>query len=287
MVRRAVLCLLPLVAYAQIPAPQPPPDVDQALRARVNEFFQDFVNSKFRDAMNLVAEDTQDEYLASAKLPIKDFEIREVKYSADFSKADVTLQIKRLWVLPAAALGPGGPDKNQLVVDVPMSTTWKIEKGKWVWTHEIKQDTWLTPMGASNVELVRRNSDGSVGGVPHGITQETVTAAAQKILQQTGLDKSEVSMPSSKPSTERVVFHNGAQGAVHLELSATELPGLAAKLERIDLNFGEDTVIQITYNPPRDAGGPVAVENVTPVVRLNVTPFNQLYEIKVHIGQAN
>jgi hypothetical protein len=284
MVRRAALCLLPLVAYAQVPAPQPPQDVDQALRARVNEFFQDFVNSKFRDAMSLVADDTQDEYLASAKLPIKDFEIRDVKYSDDFSKADVNLQIKRVWVLPVGALGPGGPDKNQLVVDVPMSTTWKIEKGKWVWTHEIKQDTWLTPMGASNVELVKRNSDGSVGGVPHGITQDSVAAAAQKILQQTGLDKSEVSLSPNKSSAERVVFHNGAQGAVHLELSATELPGFTAKLEKTELNFGEEAVIQISYNPPAQAAGATPAQNLSPSVRLNVTPFNQVYEIKVRIG---
>src|SRR5215469_8779517 len=97
MILRAALCLLPLVAYAQAPQVQPPPDVDQALRARVSEFFQDFVDSKFRDAMKLVAEDTQDEYLASAKTPIKSFEIRDVKYSADFAKADVTLQVKRVW----------------------------------------------------------------------------------------------------------------------------------------------------------------------------------------------
>src|SRR6516165_6361996 len=121
MVIRAALCLLPLIAFAQPQSPQPPPETDQALRARVTEFFQDFVDGKFRDAMNLVAEDTQDEYLSSAKTPMKEFKIRDVKYSGDdFSKADVTLEVKRLWLLPVAALGPGGMDKNQLVVDVPM-----------------------------------------------------------------------------------------------------------------------------------------------------------------------
>jgi hypothetical protein len=282
MVIRAALCLLPLIAFAQPQSPQPPPETDQALRARVTEFFQDFVDGKFRDAMNLVAEDTQDEYLSSAKTPMKEFKIRDVKYSGDdFSKADVTLEVKRLWLLPVAALGPGGMDKNQLVVDVPMTTTWKIEKGKWVWTHEVKPDTWLTPMGPSNVALVKPNADGTVSGVPHGITQETVAAAAQKILQQTGPDKSEIVLAADKPSTEKVTFHNGAQGVIHLDLFATQLPGFTAKLGKTDLNFGEDAVIQISYAP-----GAEPVQNLHPIVRLNVTPFNQAYDLKVSIGNT-
>ena len=39
---------------------QAPPDVDQALRARVNKFYQAHVDGKPRTAMPIVAEDTQD-----------------------------------------------------------------------------------------------------------------------------------------------------------------------------------------------------------------------------------
>lgn len=286
MALRAALCLLPLAAFAQAQQVQAPPDVDQALRARVSEFFQDFVDSKFRDAMKLVAEDTQDEYLASAKSPIKSFEIRDVKYSADFAKADVTLQVKRVWAVPAiviSQLGAQGAQAEPPIVDIPMTTTWKIEKGMWVWTHDLKADAWLTPMGPSNVELIRRNADGTVSGIPQQITPQSAAAAAQKILQQTGVNKTVVSLAADKPSSDKVVFHNSAQGSIHLELSVTSFPGFTAKLDKTDLNFGEDAVIQVSYNPPTEGLGS---QKALPVIRLSVTPFNQIHEIRVQIGAS-
>ena len=270
---RGVIYLLPLVAFAQTPAP---PDVDRALRASLTEFYQDFVDGKFRQAMDLVAEDTQEEYFASSKTPIKGFEIRTIKYSADFTKADVTVQVKREWRLPAAMIGPAGTQAP--IVDVPINTMWKIERGKWVWTHEIKPDTWITPMGPSNVELIKRNSDGAVTGVPHGITPDKVSAAALQILKPGGLDKSEVVLSATKFSSEKVVFHNAAQGSIQLEMSAPSLPGLTVKLDKTDLNLGEDATIQVGFDPPVDVTTPAPR---TAMVHLNVVPFNQGFDLKI------
>lgn len=58
----AALWLVPAAAIAQT-TPPAPPEVDQALRSRVTEFFQNFVDKKFRQAINLVADDTQDAVL--------------------------------------------------------------------------------------------------------------------------------------------------------------------------------------------------------------------------------
>src|SRR5690349_19556011 len=63
MLRFALPTLLAAVAFAQNPADpfnRPPAGVDQALRARIHEFFQYHVTQEFRKAEKVVAEDSQD-----------------------------------------------------------------------------------------------------------------------------------------------------------------------------------------------------------------------------------
>jgi hypothetical protein len=191
------------------------------------------------------------------------------------------VQVKREWRLPAAMIGPAGTQAP--IVDVPINTMWKIERGKWVWTHEIKPDTWITPMGPSNVELIKRNSDGAVTGIPHGITPDKVSAAALQILKSGGLDKSEVVLSATKFSSEKVVFHNAAQGSIQLEMSAPSLPGLTVKLDKTDLNLGEDATIQVGFDPPVDVTTPAPR---TAMVHLNVVPFNQGFDLKISFDSA-
>jgi hypothetical protein len=269
---RAVLLLLPIAAFAQS---APPAEVDQALRARVTEFFQNLVDAKFLPAMDLVAAETKDEYFASGKTPLKAFQIRDVKYSGDFTKAVVNLYVKRVWAI----------ETQQNIVDVDMSTTWKIENGKWVWYHEVAPDTWVTPMGPSNVELITRKADGTIGGIPQKLTQAAVDAAAQKILQQTGVDKPEITLPADKPSTERIIFHNGAQGSIRLELYPPRLPGLTVSIEKADLNFGEDAVLNVSYQPPPPVDGEAIPVPGPTAVFLVVIPFDKDFRIAVNFAQ--
>jgi len=272
MIRRILPVFLPLVAFAQTPSVQPPADVDAALRARVTEFFQDFVDGKYRAVMDLVAEDTQEEYFASGKAQIKQFNIRDIKYDSGFEHATVNSTVKRVWVISGKPVD----------VDVEMPMTWKLEKGKWVWTHERGPHDWLTPMGPSDVELVKRNGDGTVSGVPHNVTQDMVEAAAKKIMeqqQQTGFDKPAITLARDKASSEKVVFHNGVPGSVHLDLQAPKLPGFTVKLEKTDLNLGEDAVIQVSYAPSAGTAEPQPFS-----IRVVVAPFNQPFNIAVNFA---
>ena len=126
MLFRSALILLPIAALAQ-PAQDPPPEVDQALRARVTEFFNDHVEGAagFRKAMDLVAEDTKDYYFSALKIQFKSFKIDSIFYSDHFTRAIVTLSGKRMF-----RVSPQFPETE---ISQPMSTTWKIENGKWCW----------------------------------------------------------------------------------------------------------------------------------------------------------
>ncbi len=93
MLFRAAFVLLPVVAFAQTP----PPEVDEALRARVTEFFQYHVDANFRKAYELVAEDTKEQYFGAQKWQFKSFKIDSIKYSDNFTKAEVQVTGQRMW----------------------------------------------------------------------------------------------------------------------------------------------------------------------------------------------
>jgi hypothetical protein len=266
----AVFLSVPFLAFAQAPAPPPapPPAVDQALRARVNEFFQDFVNKKYLEAMDLVAEDTKEAYLASGKVRMQSFKVDSIKFNDAFTKAVVKLTVKRIWTIQL----------QDNVVDTPMTTSWKIEKGKWVWFNDPTANPDITPMGRSDVSLVTRDSHGRITGLPQTINQQTVDAAARKILgQPTGLDKTEVTLPSNKPSTTKVSFHNGAPGAVQIEIAAPSVPGLSIKLDKQQVNSGEEAIVELNYDPRADAAAPPSA-----TVLVTEEPFNKQFPLHIH-----
>lgn len=275
---RAVLVLsIGLTAFAQTPA-TPAPEVDSALRARVTEFFQDLVDSKFVEAFDMVAEDTRTFYFNSEKKPLKEFKIHEVKYDPDFTKATVTLDVKREWSFTALAA------TQPVIADVSMVTTWKLEKGKWVWSSQPRPDQPVTPMGPSDVQLIQRQPDGTVTGLPPKITDEILHAAGQKILGSGsigGIDKPEITLSVSQASSDKVVFHNTEQGSIRLEVSLAPTPGLTAQLDKTDVNAGEAAALQISYDPA--SGQEAAGKSV--LIRLAVIPFNKTFDIKVNFTQ--
>src|ERR1700726_4555299 len=89
---RRVLPVLPLVAsaLAQNPADlfsKAPPDVEEALRARISKFHQAHVDGKPRRAEEVVAEDSKDFFYDMKKPKALSFEIGKIEYSKDFTEA--------------------------------------------------------------------------------------------------------------------------------------------------------------------------------------------------------
>jgi hypothetical protein len=273
--RAALVLSIGLTAFAQTPA-TPAPEVDSALRSRVTEFFQDLVDSKFVEAFDLVAEDTRTFYFNSEKKPLKGFKIVEVKYDPGFTKATVTLDVKREWTfsVQAARIPP-------TIVEVPMVTIWKLEKGKWGWSSEPRPDQPVTPMGPSDVQLIHRQPDGTVAGLPPQITDEILNAAKQKILGQNSIDKREVTLSASQASSDKVTFHNGQQGSIRLELSPAPVAGLTVQLDKTDLNAGDDAALRISYDPRSGQ----AAAGKSALIRLMIIPFNQIYDVTVTFTQ--
>ena len=244
----------------------------------MTEFFQDLVDSKFVEAFDLVADDTRTFYFNSEKKPLKDYKITDVKYDSGFEKATVTLQVKREWTFTALAAS------QPTIADVSMVTIWKLEKGKWVWSNQPRPDQPVTPMGPSDVQLIQRQPDGTVTGLPPKITDAILNAAGQKILDPSSIgsvDKREITLSASRASSDKVVFHNGQQGSIRLELSPAPISGLTVQLDKTDLNAGDTAALQVSYDPRSGK----AAAGRSALIRLTVIPFNQTYDVNVNFSQ--
>ena len=204
---------------------QAPPDVDQALRVRVNKFYQAYADGKPRSAMPLVAEDTQDLWFDTDKPKYKSFELLKIAYSEDFRKADVTVVIEE-------------EIKNrtgEFLTKIPMTTTWRIDDGQWVYYVDMKvRGTKATPFG------LMKAGPGEVGersGVSR-LADRTQLLAAVKI------DKSEVRLGASG----EVVITNSLPGAVHLTLEVDKFEGLSATLDQAEVPSNGTSKVLFEYS---------------------------------------
>ncbi len=139
MFRLAGIALFAALAFAQqsvIPPEPPPPGVDEALRARIQEFYGYFMNEQYRKAEKLVAEDSQDWFYDHNKPHYLSIEIRRIEYFDHFTRAEVLTLCEQNILMP----GFHGPMK------MPTPSSWKLIDGQWFWYID-KEQVVNTPFG--------------------------------------------------------------------------------------------------------------------------------------------
>jgi hypothetical protein len=258
---RFPLFLLLCLAGAQAqdtrnPFDKAPRNVDDALRSRVQEFYQDHVDGRFRKAELLVAGESKDGFYAANKPALEAFRLGDIVYSAGYKKAKVTVVGK----MTMNFFGMGAPQ----VMDVPFPSFWKVENGKWCW-YIYNDPNRMTPFGKINPETAGKGK-----GDPSAAFQMPDVNA---IVSAVRADRTAVKLAKSAGTEEKVTIANGMPGAVKLQIEQASYPGLEVKLDRPDLRGGENAVLTI-----RNIG---AKEYVTRTVRILVQPVNQAIDIVV------
>jgi hypothetical protein len=226
MLRTTLLALFAACLFAQADDPfnRPPADVDEALRARVHEFYQLHVKGDFRHAEALVAEDTKDFYYTHNKPQYLSAEISRIQYSEKFTKAKVTVLCEQFVMMPGFADKP---------LKVPTPSTWKLVDGKWFWyvDPDAIRDSPFGKMTAGPTP--------AKGGAP---ALPAIPDNADFLFTQVQLDKHSVTLKTGE--TETVTVANGAPGVMNISLSAM-LPGVEGKLDRTSLKPGERATVTL------------------------------------------
>ena len=234
------------------PFNRPPKDVDEALRARIQQFFQYHVTGEYRKAETLVAADTQDYFYDHNKPRYISIEVGQIEYSDNFTKAKaVVLCEQRI----------NNPAFGNRTFKIPTPSTWKLENGKWYW-YVPEESRNLTPFGKMTAGPETGSKPASGGVLP------SIPDNADFLFKQVQLEKSEVIVPPGEHGAVTVVNH--APGA--MTLSVVQVPvGMEAKLDKATLQSGEKATLTVTNAHEGQAGE----------VRLSVDPIGQILTVKV------
>ena len=250
-----------------------PPEIDEALRARVDQFYQAHVRGKYSEAFPMVAEEFRDDFIGASKEQYKSCETVRINYSENFTKATVVESCKGEWRWRG----------HIMPVTMPLSSNWKVVNGQWFW-YTIKQEGYVTPFGVMHAGPAASEGSAAAPQIPADFN-----AFAKSVLNSIKVDKNEVHLQSDVVSQDQIEISNGLPGAISLSVDPTGLPGLSVKIAKEQLAAGEKTTIVFRY----DAADPTVQcydcakrikQGVT--ASIHVQPTNQVIPIQVGFAFA-
>jgi hypothetical protein len=252
-----------------------PPPIDEALRARVDQFYHAYMAGKFRDAYPLVAEDSQDAFLESSKDAYKACETLKIRYSENFTRASVLESCKGEWRWHG----------QTIPTQIPLTTNWKLVDGKWFWTF-VKPTFAPNPFSPTGFVRIPDEKEIAEGGPRPVIPQMPTDAAAftRNMLAKVKLDRNAITLRSSESSHEEVHVRNELPGSISISVDNLPQPGLTITPAKTQLNANDETVISFDYrvDDALIACGECAKRvNGTATAQLRIQPTNQVLPITI------
>lgn len=260
-----------LLCFAQTPGDSlkkegAPKEIEAALRANVDRFYQASVSGKFKQALLLVAEDSLDHFLEEGASKFDACETVNIRFAPDFKTAEVLEKCK-------GEVHFHGLDQHP---SFPITSRWKIVDGQWLW-YWVQPTEVMTPFGVS--KITPNESAATAPQVPDG------KKLASGIFDSVKLDRASVNLSTAHVSEDAIYVTNGLPGGISLSLQSTNQPGLRITADKTDLGAGEKVRIVFKYdvNDPAIAcldclkklRGPVPVE-------LRIIPTGQIFPISIN-----
>ena len=252
-----------------------PPQVEQALKQRVAKFYQAHVDAKFRQADLLVAEESKDEFFGMAKLVYKKFEFLKATYSDNFTKAAVVTVVDREMNIRG----------NIYPVHAPVTTTWKVIDGQWYWYLDPEGSKHAeTPMGKMNAGPVDNSRP---AGMPADFSRMINDPAkraelAESIRNKVSVNKTELTLPLDKASSDSIEISNGLDGPMRIEMEIVgKVPGFTAKIDKTEVPAGQKIGIQVNFTP-----GAELPPNPSASLMIQIVQTTQVFNIPVRFTKA-
>jgi hypothetical protein len=271
-------CLLPLACLAAfgqdtaIPSENAPPEINKALQARVDQFYSANITGKWRDAFQVVADDMQNEYLASSKDTYDRCDTIKITYTDKFTKATVRENCH----------GEYRWHNSHIPATIPLTSTWKLVDGQWYWYY-LKPTEVMTPWGLSTVA-----PDATPNGSAVNAKIETVLkdpgSMAKEILGQVKLDKKEIHLRGYENSRDELRISNAMQGTISVAISCPPIPGFHIKQDKVDVASKGTSVITFEYNideAQKQCGECYKLAKPTLTASIRIDPTAQLFPVKI------
>jgi hypothetical protein len=267
MLRYYALALVASLAFAQTPSDlnRPPEGVDKAVRERIAQFYQLLVDGKFRQAEGLIADDTKDFFYNMSKPKYLSFEIGQIVYSDEFTRAKAIVLCEQTIPVPAFA---GKPLK------FPQPSLWKLVDGEWYWY--VDQDALRqTPFGVMNPGSPAPSGARSPGPPFGAATPPPVPSGADvqgllnRLQSHAKADKQAVALKVGEST--QVTITNSTEGMATLSLSVNA-HGVDAKLDHTELKAGEKAILTLRAGEQAKPGVVnVRVEQSSQVIPIQIT----------------
>jgi len=237
-----------------------PPDVEKALRERVSGFYQCYVEGKYRQAEQYVSEDTKDLHYQQEKNKIRSHRILKIVFDDSFKKA-------RVATIVGTTVGLRGIRHD---VEAPMSSTWRLEEGKWMYYFNAKEGV-DTPVGLMRPGPTGESNIHTANRLPIGEAIKNTGA----IFRQMKVSKNSVVLKSYEKSSDTILIENNMPGPLSVDFHGESLAGLKWSFDKKDLNQGEKAVLTFHYAPVDQRAKPA----LTGTLRLE--PFAQSIPVTI------
>ena len=238
-----------------------PAGIDEALRARITQFYQFYVDGKFRAAEALVAEDSKDAFFVMEKTRYRGFQILKINYSDDFTRATVAVACDTELVMPVGVFP----------VKMPVSSKWKLEGGQWMWYTVPPEKGLPTPIGI-NVPAGSKEEAAAPARTAVPLGMPTGPVDLESVSRMIRVDRQRVTFNPSAAGEQRVVVTNGMPGGVSLTLEPAKLEGFELSFDRTRLVQGQSATLSIRYQPSPDLKPAAATVNVIVAPVLKTIP---------------
>lgn len=238
-----------------------PASAEEALRARVKQFYSLQLENKFRAAEACVCDDTKDYYYDLPKKAPRSFEISKI----EFEKTQLEAKVITVMSGEIATISGAIP------VSLPVPTQWKLENSQWcLFVPVERQKVIQTPFGEIKAGAAQTNSGPGTASPPSfnpvrvEDVQNSVEANAETVVFE-----------AAKAAAAEIELTNSLAGKVQIEPPKSLPPGLKIKIDRTRLDTKEKAKVRFEYTPPPGPPAP------TYILRFEIEPTRQVIPIQV------